>query len=165
MSSTQRNRRWTGGIGITAFAAFAAAAIGLANAPAARADIGADPFQDLFGDTGINSWTPSADSLLNSSDPTLAEAWDSSVENFIFNMGNQEDPFSIIADRLDPSSFSMDPAGFGYFLDDGVPLNATGDFALGLDWTLWESGIGPTLDPIIFSVFLDPILYGGFPLF
>ena len=58
----------------------------------------------------------------------------------------------------------MDPAGFGYFLDDGVPLNATGDFALGLDYMLYASGIGATLDPIIYSLILDPILYGGFPL-
>jgi hypothetical protein len=146
-------------LGAAVGAAFAAALIGLANAPAARADTEPEPFQDLFGDSGINTWTPSADSLLNSSDPTLAGNWDTSVENFLLNMGNQEDPFSIIAYRLDASAFSHDPAAFGYFLDDGVPLNATGDFALGLDWTLSESGIGATLDPIIF-LFLDPFLYG-----
>jgi hypothetical protein len=142
-------------VGVT----FAAMLIGLANNPAARADTEPDPFQDLFGNTGFNSWTASADSVLNSSDPTLAGNWDTSVDNFLLNIGNQEDPFSIIAYRLDPSAFSHDPAAFGYFLDDGLPLNATGDFALGLDWTLFESGIGATLDPIIY-LFLDPFLYG-----
>jgi hypothetical protein len=144
-------------LGTAVGVAFAAALVGLA--PAARGDTEPDPFEDLFGDSGINSWTPSADSFLNSSDPTLAGDWDTSVDNFLLNIGNQEDPFSIIAYRLDPSAFSHDPAAFGYFLDDGVPLNATGDFALGLDWTLYESGIGATLDPIIY-LFLDPFLYG-----
>ena len=127
---------------------------------------GMNPFEELFGNSGINTWTTSADSFLASNDPTLAANMDTSVDNFLFNFGNQVDPFSIIAYRLDPSlpmdqlPFSMDPAGFGYFLDSGVPLNATGDFALGLDYTLYASGIGATLDPIIFQLFLDPILYG-----
>jgi hypothetical protein len=126
---------------------------------------GANPFEDLFGNTGINSWTVSADSFLASNDPTLAANLDTSVDNFLFNFGNQVDPLSTIAYRLDPSlppdqlPFSMDPAGFGYFLDDGVPLNATGDFALGLDYLSYASGIGATLDPIIY-LFLDPFLYG-----
>ena len=57
MSSNNRNHRWTGGVGMAVGAAFAAALIGLANAPAATADTDLDPFQDLFGDTGINTWT------------------------------------------------------------------------------------------------------------
>jgi hypothetical protein len=177
MSSNNRNRRWAGGVGTAVSAAVAAALVGLANAPAASADDpevlpsddlsgGLNPFEDLFGNSGINSWTTSADSFLASNDPTLAANLDTSVDNFLFNFGNQVDPFSIIAYRLDPSlpldqlPFSMDPAGFGYFLDGGVPLNATGDFALGLDYMLYASGIGATLDPIIFTLFLDPILYG-----
>ncbi len=126
---------------------------------------GANPFEDLFGNSGINTWTTSADSFLASNDPTLAANLDTSVDNFLINFGNQVDPFSTIAYRLDPSlppdqlPFSMDPAGFGYFLDDGVPLNATGDFALGLDYLSYASGIGATLDPIIY-LFLDPFLYG-----
>ena len=178
MSSKDRNRRWAGGVGMAVGAAFAAALIGLA--PAARADPelipsddlsgGPNPFEELFGSSGINTWTPSADSFLASNDPTLAAQMDTSVDNFLFNFGNQVEPFSTIAYRLDPSlpldqlPFSMDPAGFGYFLDGGVPLNATGDFALGLDYMLDASGIGATLDPIIYSLILDPILYGGFPL-
>jgi hypothetical protein len=176
MGSNNRNRRWAAGVGTAVGAAFAAALIGLANAPAANADnevlpsddlgnSGANPFEDLFGNSGINTWTTSADSFLASNDPTLAANLDTSVDNFLFNFGNQVDPFSTIAYRLDPSlppdqlPFSMDPAGFGYFLDDGVPLNATGDFALGLDYISYASGIGATLDPIIY-LFLDPFLYG-----
>ena len=52
MSSNNRNRRIAVGV------AFAVALIGLANAPAADADDDLDPFQDLFGDSGINTWTP-----------------------------------------------------------------------------------------------------------
>jgi hypothetical protein len=52
-----RNRQWAGGVGMPA-GAFAAALIGVANTPAARADN--DPFEDLFGDSGINTWTPTA---------------------------------------------------------------------------------------------------------
>jgi hypothetical protein len=180
MSSNNRNRRWASGVGMAVSAAFAAALIGLA--PAAKADTdpellpsddlsgGLNPFEDLFGNSGINTWTTSADSFLASNDPTLAANLDTSVDNFLFNFGNQVEPFSTIAYRLDPNlpldqlPFSVDPAGFGYFLDSGVPLNATGDFALGLDYTLYASGIGATLDPIIYQLFLDPILYGGFPL-
>ncbi len=176
----QRRRLSVLGVGMAASAVFAAALI-VGNAPAARADNevlpsddlsgGLNPFEDLFGNSGINTWTTSADSFLASNDPTLAANLDTSVDNFLFNFGNQVDPFSIIAYRLDPSlpldqlPFSMDPAGFGYFLDSGVPLNATGDFALGLDYMLYASGIGATLDPIIFHLFLDPILYGCVPLF
>ncbi|MGB7114265.1 MAG: hypothetical protein WBD77_27665 [Mycobacterium sp.] len=50
--------------------AFAAALFGLA--PAARADE-PDPFQVLFGDSGINNtWTSTADAYLDTNDPTLA---------------------------------------------------------------------------------------------
>ena len=54
--SDSRNRRWTVGV------ALAAALIGLA--PAARADTDLDPFEDLFGSSGINTWTASADNAL-----------------------------------------------------------------------------------------------------
>ena len=57
-------RRITLTLGTAVGAAFAAALIGLANAPAARADTEPDRVEDLFGDSGINSWTPSVDSSL-----------------------------------------------------------------------------------------------------
>lgn len=64
----------------TAVGVACAALIGLA--PAARADTEPDPFQALFGDTGINTWTVSADNSLATSDPTLAANFDTSVDNF-----------------------------------------------------------------------------------
>jgi len=170
-----RRRRSPIGVGLAACVAIAGALL-VADATAASADDevipsddllgGANPFEDLFGNSGINAWTTSADSLLATNDPTLAAHLDTSIDSFLFNFGNQVDPFSIIAYRLDPTlpldqlPFSMDPAGFGYFLENGVPLNLTGDLAIGLDYMLYASGIGATLDPIIFQLFLDPILYG-----
>jgi hypothetical protein len=129
--------------------AFAATLIGLA--PAAGADTEPEPFQDLFGDTGINSWTASADSFLVSSDPTLAASLDTSVENFFLDIPGS-DPFSFWAFLLDPSAFSYDPAGFGYVTDGGLPLNASADFAIGLDYTLFASGLGATVDPGIWEL-------------
>jgi len=71
-------------LGTAVGAAFAAALFGLAHAPAARADAEPDPFQDLFGEVGINGWSPSGtDSFLVSSDPTLAASLDTSVDNFL----------------------------------------------------------------------------------
>ena len=136
-------------LGTAVGVAFSAALSGLA--PAARADTEPGPFQDLFGDTGINSWTASADSSLLSSDPTLAASLDTSVDNFLVNIGG-DDPFSFVAFLADPSAFSYDPAGFGYFTDGGVPLNASADFALGLDYTLFASGLDATVDPGIWDL-------------
>jgi hypothetical protein len=138
MSSNNHNRRWAGGVGKAACAAIAAALFGLP--PAARAD-GPDPFEHLFGDTRINDWTPAADASLLNSDPTLAANLDASVDSFLLNVG-QTDPLSFVAYEFDPSAFSMDPEGFGYFSDGGVPLNATGDLAIGLDYMFFATGIG-----------------------
>src|SRR5258708_38543325 len=86
-------------IGTAVSAVFAAALIGLPNAPAARADTEPDPFEDLFGTAG-NSWTASADSLLLTSDPTLAGSLDASVDNFLADapistqFPEGDDPFS-----------------------------------------------------------------------
>jgi hypothetical protein len=143
MSSNDRNRRWAGGVGMAVSAAFAAAVIGLANAPAAGADTDLGPFQDLFGDSGINAWTASADSLLLTSDPTLAGSLDASVDNFLADapistqFPEGDDPFSFYTWELDPSSFTDDPT-----LAGGLPDNAIGDFAVALDYTLFASGIG-----------------------
>jgi hypothetical protein len=161
MSSNNRNRRWAGGVSVAVGTAFAAALIGLANAPAARADTGdfglgigdfqpdpfPDPFEELFGDSGINSWTPSADSFLASSDPTLAGNMDASVDQFQLDYISDEQ-FSQLVWHLDPSAFSADP------FSGGVPLDATGEFALGLDYTVDASGLGPTVDPAIFDLAL-----------
>jgi hypothetical protein len=128
--------------------AFAAALIGLAHAPAARADIEPNPFQDLFGEIGANSWTQSADSFLVNSDPTLAAALDTSVDNFLASVPvsadfpEGDDPFSYFVWSLDPSAFGSD-AYYGPLLDGGgLPDNAIGDFAVGLDYMLFATGIG-----------------------
>src|SRR5271167_4666870 len=141
-------------LGTAVGAAFAAALIGLANAPAARADTDLDPFQDLFGDTGINTWTPSADSFLASIDPTnaLAGNLDTSVDNFLTLADSSygpDVPFSELAYAIDPNAFNPD-AGFLFNSCVGcdiIPLDPTGDFALGLDYTVFASGLAPTLDP------------------
>src|SRR5947209_9331856 len=79
----RRQRRFSLGMDLAVGAAFVAAMVALAHT--ARADTDLDPFQDLFGDTGINTWTPAADSYLASIDPTgtLAGNLDASVDNFI----------------------------------------------------------------------------------
>jgi hypothetical protein len=123
-------------------AAFAAALIGLA--PAARADE-PDPFQQLFGDTGLNTWTPSADAYLDTNDAALAANLEASVDGF--QQGGSflfpNDPFTFVTDELDPSAFS-----------GGFPDNAIGDFAVGLDYSVDAVGLYPTIDP-----FLD-VLFG-----
>jgi hypothetical protein len=79
LAEYRRHRRWVLGVDIAVGAAFVAAMIGLANA--ARADTDLDPYEDLFGTAGINTWTPSADSSLASIDPTgaLAANFDTSA--------------------------------------------------------------------------------------
>ena len=137
---------------LAAGAAFAAAVIGLA--PAARADE-PDPFQLLFGDTGINTWTPSADAYLDTNDPTLAADFDASATDFEGGFGVDQlfasVTFTELTDTLDPSAFTASP-----FLG-GVPDNAIGDLAVGLDYTLFASGLG-SLD----AELLVPLVSLGF---
>jgi hypothetical protein len=159
MGSNNRNRRWAGGVGMAVGAAFAAALIGMA--PAARADTEPEPFQDLFGDSGTNTWTVAADNSLDSNDPTLAASLGASVENFealAYSSAGSDAPFSMLTYAYDPSAFSPVP----YLFDNcvvacpTVPLDPTGDFALGLDYTVFASGLAPTLDPVISD--LSPLL-------
>jgi hypothetical protein len=149
MSSNNCNRRWTG-------TAVAAALIGLANAPVAGADIEPDPFEDLFGTAGINSWTVGADSSLLSSDPALAASLGASVDDFetaAYGLLQGVDPTSELVYQLDPNSFTPPDAGFLFetcvVACPTFPLDSTGDFALGLDYSIFASGLGPTLDPLI----------------
>jgi hypothetical protein len=126
---------------LAAGAAFAAAVIGLA--PAARADE-PDPFQLLFGDTGLNTWTPTADAYLDTNDPTLAAGFESSVD--VFHQGGSflfpNDPFTFVTDELDSTAFS-----------GGFPDNAIGDFAVGLDYSVDAVGLYPTIDPYLDVLF------------
>jgi hypothetical protein len=128
-------RRITLTLGAAAGTAVAAALIGLANAPAATADTDLDPFQDLFGNTGFNTWTPTADTDLGA----LAGGLDTSVDNFLQTsfgcIGScADDPFTLLTQLLDPSAFS--PLG----------PDAIGDLAVGLDYTTFASGLGPVVD-------------------
>jgi hypothetical protein len=152
MSSNTRNRRSAGGVGMAVSAAFAAALIGLA--PAARADTEPDPFEDLLGTAGVNSWTASADTSLEASNPTEAANLDASIDTFNndVELAYQIDPLSQLAFEFDPSGFGFD----GYTGDDpasgGLPLNAFTDLAVGLDYTLWASdltGVGSGLTDVV----------------
>ena len=62
--------------------------------------------------------------------------------------------FTLLADALDPSAFTAAP-----FLG-GLPDNAIGDLAVGLDYTLFASGLG-SLDAdlliLLGPLFVDPI--------
>ena len=137
------------GMVMAAGAAFAAALIGLA--PAAIADEG--PLEQLLGDTGFNSWTPAADASLLSSDPTLAGSLDASVDNFLADapistqFPEGDDPFSFYTwEVFDPSAFTGEPLvdhlSLGIVVPGGLPDNAIGDLAVGLDYSLFASGIG-----------------------
>jgi hypothetical protein len=132
-------------------ATFAAALIGVA--PAARADAEPDPFEDLLGTAGVNSWTPTADAELLSSNPTEAGSLDASVDNFLTNVADTansgispDDSISNLVYEFDPTSFSTDPG------DGGLPVDSFGDLAVGLDYTLWASdltGVGSGLTDLV----------------
>jgi hypothetical protein len=145
-------RRITPTLGMTVGAAFAAVLIGLA--PAARAATEPDPFEDLLGTAGVNTWTPTADAELVSSNPTEAANLDASIDTFNndVELAYQIDPLGQLAFEFDPSGFGMD----GYTGDDpasgGLPLNAVTDLAVGLDYTLRASdltGVGSGLTDIV----------------
>ena len=133
------------GVVMAVGAAFGAALIGLA--PAARADE-PDPFQELFGDSGINTWTPTADTDLATLSPTLVGDFSASVDNY--QLGGDlyaDDPFTAVTHFLDPSAFSVD---LGVGLD---PDNGIGDLAVGLDYAVFATGGYDSVD-----LFLDSIL-------
>jgi len=145
-------RRITPTRGMAVGAAFAAVLIGLA--PAARADTEPDPFEDLLGTAGANTWTPTADAELLSSNPTEAANLDASIDTFNADVETayQIDPLSLLAFEFDPSGFTqggftgIDPAS------GGLPDNAISDLAVGLDYTLWAdgaTGVGTGLTDIV----------------
>jgi len=146
--SDSRNRRWTVGV------ALAAALIGLA--PAARADTDLDPFEDLFGSSGINTWTASADNALGAG----GAGFDTSVDNFLAGVPGGDDPITVLVGDFDSSAFSGLPLGLG------EPTNAVGDLAVGLDYSIFASGLAPTLDPALGSIDgLVALFLGGIPCF
>ena len=55
------------------------------------------------------------------------------------------DPFTFLTDELDPSAFS-----------GGLPDNAIGDFAVGLDYTVDAAALYLSLDPCLDVIFGVP---------
>jgi hypothetical protein len=149
MSTNTRNRRWAvaGAVAVTL--------IGLANAPAAEADTDLDPFQDLLGDTGINTWTPAADSYLASIDPTnaLAVNLDTSVDNFVMGELVQPGDFFGQFDVISLQAYASDTSAFSF--ENGIltPLTPAADLALGLDYSLFATGLAPTVEPLITELY------------
>ena len=131
-------------LGTAIGAAFAVALIGLA--PAARAD-DLDPYVDLFGSQGINTWTVSADSALSS---TQAESMDASVDNFVSGIPDGNDtPFQFLLSVVDPSAFSFGLNADGESALD--PIGIVGDLARTLDYSLFVGD--PSLGPALTNVF------------
>jgi hypothetical protein len=111
-------------------------------AAAAPSDL--NPFEDLFGTAGINTWTPSADSFLASSDPILAASLDTSVDNFWSGAGgvgsSGDDPLTnLVAEVVGPGAFAGG--------EINAPDSGISDLAVGLDYSVFASGLAPTLDP------------------
>jgi hypothetical protein len=77
---------------------------------------------------------------LDTNDPTLAADFDASATDFEGGFGVDQlfasVTFTELTDALDPSAFTASP-----FLG-GLPDNAIGDLAVGLDYTLFASGLG-----------------------
>jgi len=79
---------------------------------------------------------------------TLAGSLDTSVDNFLANattltpnFPDGDDPFTFLVWSFDPSAFGC--CGDGLPLGGGeLPDNAIADFAVGLDYTLFATGIG-----------------------
>jgi hypothetical protein len=155
-------------LGTAVGAAFAAALIGLANTPVARAD-GPDPFEDLFGATGFNSWTPAADASLLSSDPSLAASLDGTVETYMSDV-TQADPITQLVASIDPSAFTYNLVTGGALGVQEVPItqDGIGDLALGSDYLLssfaWlDAFTGPGGPSLLFDILFVPeiFLLGG----
>ncbi len=73
------------------------------------------------------TWKPTADTDLGA----LAGGLDTTVDNYAGFQGSVwvDDPFTVLTHLLDPSAFS-----------GGLPDNAIGDLAVGLDYTLVTAG-------------------------
>lgn len=141
MSIHNRNRRWAAGVSMAVGGAFAATLIGLSNAPAASADTDPDPFEDLFGTTGFNTWTASTDSFLASSDPTLADQWDTMADSYFTTAATSDvDSIQELVYFFDPSA--LNPTTL-------APTDFFGDLALAADVLLTPSGVDAAIDPIV----------------
>jgi hypothetical protein len=104
------------------------------------------PFQLLFGDAGINTWTPEADALLLADDPSLDATLTTSVEDFWTAYGSwgADDPITVFIAEQVADSFDKTP---------GLPVTGIGDLAVSLDYGIYASGLAPTLDPDLWQFF------------
>jgi hypothetical protein len=138
----QRRRRSVLGAGMAASAAFAAALIGLANAPVAGADPATDldPFQDLHG-VAVNGWTTAVDNFLVSVDPSLAAGIDGQADLYTLV---DADPFSDLVGAIDPNAFAGEVPN---------PNDLLGALAVTLDYGIvtydLPAVLGPGLDPLV----------------
>ena len=129
-------------LGTAVGVAFVAALIGVA--PPARADTEPDPFEDLFGDSGINTWTPAADASLGTSIRHQPDALIDSMDS-----SGISPPFLNIIAQLDPSAYRTHrPTGAGISPPTGWVILPTT-----LDFSLYASGLEPAVDPAILDTF------------
>jgi hypothetical protein len=119
-------------------------------AAAPAADVG--PLQLLFGDSGINSWTPDVDALLGNSPglDSLVQAFQSSGDTAFQQ---------ILTDWL------LDYGAYSVQGDAYLPDTALGDLATTVDFSLFASGLAPSVDPAILDtwqigedIILSPLL-------
>jgi hypothetical protein len=138
-------------------APLSAATLPAAELPGLAADL--NPFEDLFGTAGINTWTVGADSSLLSIDPTgaLSANLDASVDSFLTagpaNFGEDFTFSALTYFNIDPGAFEPDG---GYLFSPGgdlVPLDFNGDLALALDYSVFASGLSSTVDPFVTGLY------------
>jgi hypothetical protein len=150
----QRRRRSVLGVGMAAGAALAAALLGLANTPVAAADpavVDLDPFEDLHGVAGPDSWTIGVDNFLAAIDPNLAAGIDGGADQF---NSVDADPFSDLVGAIDPNAF---PGGVPNPDDPLGVLAVTLDYGIityDLPALLQGTGLDPLIDPLV-SAFQD----------
>ncbi len=82
---------------------------------------------------------------------------DTSVDNFLalaYSSYGEDAPFSYLLSQVDPNAFSTADLPFwSCFIDcPTFPTDSAGEFALGLDYAIFASGLGPTVDPLINSI-------------
>jgi len=140
----ERRRRSVLGVGMAIGVASAAALFGLANAPVAGADpavVDMDPFEDLHGVAGPDSWTIGVDNFLAANDPSLAAGIDAGVDMY---QSADADPFSDLVAAIDPNAF---PGGLPN------PDDLLGVLAVTLDYGIVTYDLpalfGPGVDPFV----------------
>lgn len=139
----KRRRRSAFGVGMAAGASFAAALIGLAHAPSAGADpADLDPWEDLHGVAGPNSWTIAVDNFEAAIDPNLAAGTDAGAD--LYNSVDA-DPFSDLVGAIDPNAFVGGAPN---------PNDLLGVLAVTLDYgTIFAydlpAFLGPGVDPLV----------------